>query len=386
VAYFIRGLIVFRHYQDGDDEQLAELYNRSFQTNGAGLTRTPKNWNWRYVQSPDFEPEMIQIAEDIEKSKIVGSVHVSLVEQVIIDNQILLNGEINDVVCHPEYMRQGIANKLLKNAIIYMKKKNCDISILTADYSGFPRKKLYLKEGYKDYDREELFIQFPNILNLIHDFIGFAFLAPVFLILSYIPRLLYRQIIKSKAFFNDISYEIVHNKGHFEYMNALNRIIKPQYQGFHPYTKKKYRWARINVPSKRHEPTYIIMKKNNEIIGGAAFSTANIYGFSYGLKFKIGIIHEIFLDKKKFADERDLHFGYTYLLDKLLKGATRRFAGGIIVFASSLDKSLHRALRAVKFLGFKGASVMIKILKRDLKIKNLTKPLYIPTHVSLSIP
>ena len=128
------------------------------------------------------------------------------------------------------------------------------------------------------------------------------------------------------------------------------------------------------------------MKKKNEIIGGAAFNTANIYGFNYGLKFKVGIIHEIFLDKKKFTDERNLHFGYTYLLDKLLMGAKRRFAGGIIVFASSLDTYLHKALKAVKFLGFKGASVMIKILKKDLKIKKLTKPLYIPTHVSLSIP
>ena len=380
------GSIVFRHYQDGDDNQLADLYNRSFQTNGAGLVRTPKNWNWRYVQSPNFEPEMIQIAEDIEKNKIVGSVHVSLVERVIIDDQILLNGEINDVVCHPEYMRQGIAKRLLENAIKYMTKKKCDISMLTADYSGFPRKKLYLREGYKDYDREKMFIQFPNVLNLIHDFYGFAFLAPAFLIISYIPRLLYRLIIKSQPFFDDVSYEIVRNKRHFKYMNALNRIISPQYVGFHPYTRKKYMWARINVPSKRHEPTYIMMKKNNEIIGGAAFNTANIYGFNYGLKFKVGIIHEIFLDKKKFADERNLHYGYTYLLDKLLKGATRRFAGGIIVFASSLDKSLHRALKAVKFLGFKGASVMIKSLKKDLKIKTLTKPLYIPTHVSLSIP
>jgi len=380
------GSIVFRHYQDGDDNQLADLYNRSFQTNGAGLVRTPKNWNWRYVQSPNFEPEMIQIAEDIEKNKIVGSVHVSLVERVIIDDQILLNGEINDVVCHPEYMRQGIAKGLLKNAIKYMTKKKCDISMLTADYSGFPRKKLYLREGYKDYDREKMFIQFPNVLNLIHDFYGFAFLAPAFLIISYIPRLLYRLIIKSQPFFDDVSYEIVRNKRHFKYMSALNRIISPQYIGFHPYTRKKYMWARINVPSKRYEPTYIIMKKNNEIIGGAAFNTANIYGFNYGLKFKVGIIHEIFLDKKKFADERNLHYGYTYLLDKLLKGATRRFAGGVIVFASSLDKSLHRALKAVKFLSFKGASVMIKILKKDLKIKNLTKPLYIPTHVSLSIP
>jgi hypothetical protein len=40
----------------------------------------------------------------------------------------------------------------------------------------------------------------------------------------------------------------------------------------------------------------------------------------------------------------------------------------------------------MKFFSFNGASVMMKILKKDLKIKKLTKPLYIPTHVSLSIP
>jgi len=380
------GSIVYRHYQDGDETQLADLYNRSFQANGPGLVRTPKNWNWRYVQSPNFEPEMIQIAEDTEKNKIVGSIHVSLVERVFIDEISLLNGEINDVACHPEYMRQGIARRLLKNAIKYMKKKKCDISMLTADYSGFPRKKLYLKEGYRDYDREKMFVQFPNVLNLFHDFYGFAILIPVFLILSYIPRLLYRLVLRSKTFFNDVTYEIVRNESHFKYMNALNRIIKPQYAGFHPYTKNKYIWARINVPSKRYEPTYIIMKKNNEIIGGAAFNTANIYGFNYGLKFKIGIIHEIFLEKKKFLNEWNLYYGYIYLLDRLLKAATRRFTSAIILFASSFDHSLHQALRAMKFFSFNGASVMMKILKKDLKIKKLTKPLYIPTHVSLSIP
>ena len=64
--------IIYRHYQKGDDEQLADLFNRAFQMNGFGFVRTPKNWKWRYFNSPGFEAEMIQIAEDIESNKIVG--------------------------------------------------------------------------------------------------------------------------------------------------------------------------------------------------------------------------------------------------------------------------------------------------------------------------
>ncbi|MFX1267948.1 MAG: GNAT family N-acetyltransferase, partial [Promethearchaeota archaeon] len=89
--------IIYRHYQKGDDEQLADLFNRAFQMNGFGFVRTPKNWKWRYFNSPGFEADMIQIAEDIENNKIVGMICVNPVEKVNLTGITYLTGNINDV-------------------------------------------------------------------------------------------------------------------------------------------------------------------------------------------------------------------------------------------------------------------------------------------------
>ena len=64
------GTIIYRHYKSGDDQQLANLFNITFQQGGGGVVRTLKSWTWKYVQSPGFKPKMCQIAEDIDKNII----------------------------------------------------------------------------------------------------------------------------------------------------------------------------------------------------------------------------------------------------------------------------------------------------------------------------
>ncbi|MFW9780825.1 MAG: GNAT family N-acetyltransferase, partial [Candidatus Heimdallarchaeota archaeon] len=153
--------IIYRNYQQGDEEQLADLFNRAFQMNGFSFIRTKKNWEWRYIQSPDFEPEMIQIAEDIDNHKLIGMVCVNPIEKINLNNVTYLNGNINDVSCHPDYIRQGISKKLMQRSIEYMQRKGCDISLLITAFNGFPRNRLYSKLGYQDFDRSYGYITFP---------------------------------------------------------------------------------------------------------------------------------------------------------------------------------------------------------------------------------
>ena len=378
--------IIYRTYNKGDETQLADLFNKSFQMNGASFIRTPKSWNWRYVQSPLFESEMIQIAEDINLKKLVGAICVNLVEEINFEGKKLLKGEINDVSCLPEYTRKGIAKNLMNRAISYMKSKGCDISMLSADFHGFPRKKIYLKYGFEDIDRELVFIWFPKVFQLMKDFPLFWMLFPIVIPFSYIPRLIYRVCLKKSALNSKLSFEIVRNGKHFQYMRALNRIMGKYYEGFYPYSETKYSWARINVPTKKDQPTYVIVKKNDVIIGGAEFSCTNIHSFRFKFKFKIGIVHEIFLDKSAFYSNVAIQNGYSYLIDKLLIAASRRSVGVLIFFISSFENDLHYALRRMSLVNFKGASIMIKRLKKKIQIGKLAKPLYIPTHVSFSLP
>ena len=91
--------INYRHFKPGDEEQLADLFNRAFQMNGGGFVRTAKSWSWRYIDSPDFEPEQCHLAEDLDNGKIVGAIYSNLIEKIPINGREYLTGDINDVSC-----------------------------------------------------------------------------------------------------------------------------------------------------------------------------------------------------------------------------------------------------------------------------------------------
>ena len=373
--------IVYRHYEPGDDKQLAELFNTCFR-----FIRTPKSWNWRFVQSPNFDPEMVQIAEDTDNKKIVGAVYVNLVEEVSINGKKYLNGDINDVSCLPAYGRRGIAKNLMDMAIEYMKKRNCDTSMLSAAYNGFPRKKIYLKYGYVDIQMEYFFINFGNLFQIMWDMPAISLFSPILFMFSYIPRLLNRIRVKINPFFKNIKYEIVHDQKHFEYMEAVKRIFPKYYDGTQIYNKKKVSWSRLNVPSESEKPTYIMLKQNNEIIGGASITSISMNLKKVGLKLRTGLIHEVFLNKSKFDTKRNLYFGFTTILDKVLKAATRR-SMGILMFPSSVkDHDLHEAFKGMGFLGGKGGVLMMKPIKENVEIPESKKPIQAPTHSTIGFP
>ncbi len=362
--------IIYRHYKPGDDLGLTNLFNKAFQMNGMSIIRSVKNWNWRFVQSPDFKPEMCQIAEDIDNKIIVGAVYVNLVEEITLGGKQYLTGEINDVCSHPSYIRRGISKKLMKMAVDYMKKINCDISLLDADIKGFARKRIYQKFGFFDFE-----------YRYIH------FYLPLFgFFISYIPQFLNRIRMKFNKFFKDISYEINYNKKHFEYMEAANKIIPKYYEGFPLYTKKKVKWARINVPDKNLAPTYIIVKKRDKIIGGAVINHQNYRSLKYGIKIRLGMIHEIFLDKIVFNNKRDLYLGYIYLILKIVKIATARFINALLFEGDLKDLDLNKSLKGMHFLKNKSEVVMMKLIKENIEIPKPIKPLLMSSCLSLGVP
>lgn len=378
--------IIYRHYQKGDDEQLADLFNRAFQMNGFSFVRTPKNWRWRYFNSPDFEAEMIQIAEDIDDNKIIGMICVNPVEKINLNGITYLNGNINDVSCHPSYIRQGIAKKLMEMSIDYMQKKGCDISLLLTGFKGFPRKRLYSKFDYEDINRFFGYVSFPNLYKLIRDLPATIFLFPALFTFSFIPRLINKIRIKLNSHFKRFSYEIAYNTKHFEYMESVKKVFKNIYSGYPSFDKRKTIWARIKVPSKRHKPTYITIKKNGKTVGGVILTHSNVYSFKYGLKIRIGITHELFLDKTQFNSEKELKYGYLYLVDKLLKATSRRPVGLLFIELSSKDYLFRKCLKAYNFFKFQEHSIMMLRLKEDLKISKPEKSLFVPTYLSLGFP
>ena len=376
--------IIYRHYRQGDEKQLADLFNLAFQRNG--VVRTPKTWHWRLVQSPGYEPEMCKIAEDIDKKKIVGCILVNLIEIIPIGQKKYLIGDINDVTTLPDYTKRGIATKLMEISIDYMKQKGCDYSILSAGSKGYARSRLYQKFGYFDIEKELLFFQIPNLIQIIRNINAFAILFPVFFTISYLPRFLNRIRIKFNRFFKNFSYEIIQNKKCFEYMDAINQINPKYYEGFPGYNISKFIWARIKVPAKRQKPTFIVIRESGKIIGGSVITHQNIYAHKFGLKVRLGVIHEIFLDKSIFTNSKNLYLGYIYLIDKILKAATRRPVGALIYKSTIKDKDLNQAFKGMNFIRIQDDVIMIKELKTNLKFPQIKKPLFLPTYVSLGVP
>ena len=128
----------------------------------------------------------------------------------------------------------------------------------------------------------------------------------------------------------------------------------------------------------------IIKRKGFKIV--ESFTHKNIYAFKYGIKIRVGIIHEIFLDKDKFRTKKGLNVGYKYLIDKIIFAARERNIGGIFYNGSIEDRDLNKSLRKFCFLNFKSGAIMIKKLKKILEPLKNNQPLFVPTYVSLGFP
>ena len=375
--------IIFRNYKEGDEKQLADLFNHAFKR--SVVIRTPDGWLWRYVRSPGFEPKMCQIAEDIDKKKIVGTILVNLIEIRPFGQKKYIIADINDVSTHPDYTKRGIATQLMENSVKYMNEKGCDFSMLSTGLKGFARSKIYQKFGYFDIEKEYYFVQIPNVIQLIRDFFGFAFFFPILFILSYLPRILNRLRIKFKNFLKDFSYQINYNTNHYEYMSAINRISPNNYEGFPGYDHLKFNWARIKVPKNHNKPTYIIVKKKNKIVGGAVITHQYVKAIRSKLKLRLGIIHEIFLDEGLFNNSHKIYFAYIYLIDKIIEAAMQRHLGALLYTSSLNADYLNKAFKGMSFFRIQNDVVMVKELKKNLKFPKLKKPLFIPTYLTLGV-
>ncbi|MFW9829802.1 MAG: GNAT family N-acetyltransferase [Candidatus Thorarchaeota archaeon] len=373
--------IIFRHYKKGDEKQLSELFNLAFKRKV--IERTPIGWQWRYIRSPGFEPEMCKVAEDVDKKKIVGSILVNLIEKIPIGHEEYLVGDINDVATHPSYTNRGIAKRLMEHSIKYMREKKCDFSLLNTGIKGFARSRLYQKLGYKDIEKQHYFIQIPYIPHFIKNIFGFCLFIPAFFAISHIPRYLNRLRIKSITFFKDFSYEIHDNDEHIKYMDSTNRISPKIYEGYPKYDITKFNWLRVNVPTDQQKPTYVFVRKNEKIIGGSLITHQKLNFFKSKLMIKFGIIHEIFLDNSIFNNTHNLLFGYIYLIDKIMRAATHRKLGLLLYISSFKNLTLNQAFKKMHFFKILNDIIMVKELKKDLKFPKLNKPLYVPTYVSL---
>jgi len=380
------GNIIYRHYQRGDEYQLTVLFMKDFQMNGKSLIRTQRSLTWRHMDSPQFEPEMVQIAEDKVEKKIVGAVYVNPVEKILIKGKEYLVGNINDVSCHPDYTKRGIATNLMKKAIEYMEQKGCELAFLITGSDSIARNRIYLKKGFHDFTNLKIYINFPNLFNLFKNVTFLLPLAPLIALISFIPRIILNFNVKFNSFFRDVNFEITHGEKHHQYKKEINSLMPKYYEFFSKYSKQKLNWARINVPYKREIPSYVFVKKRKKIICGASITHEYVYISKFNFKLKIGIIHEIFLSQEIISNKKLGSLTLTYLIDKIMKAAISRNLGILLYYGDFKDHFLSRGFSKLGFLKLKGSVFMVKILEKKNNSMKMRKPIFIPTYSSLGYP
>ncbi len=334
--------IKYRTFQVGDEEQLSDLFNRAFQSNGGGFIRTPKSFHWRYVEEPDFLPEGIKLAE--YRGRIVGSVIASVTHATFFGRKYTL-GTINDVATRPEFFGKGISRMLLREALQFLEDQKVDYGTLDADPSGHPRSKLYLPAGFQDYLQTRTIIKIVKSRQLVRDNPVFLAAFPVMYPLAHLRQQFYPRYHSDR-----FDIDVIHNKRYPVYRDAFNHALQRFYEGYRTFTPERWAWARENVPSPRFRPSFAVVKEGRKIVAGITIIKQNIYAFKYGFKITMATIQDLFVDKSVARTPEEMEEIHDLLLRATHKAAANRNCGLIFGQLSSNDKAFTLSCRRCGWL------------------------------------
>ncbi len=379
----------YRHYQPGDERGLANLFNRAFQTNGAGNIRVTKSQRWRYPQNPHFDARQINLCEDPASGQIVGAI-MSEAHEILIRGAPMVMGTINDVSTDPTYMRRGIARKLLDMANDYFIEHKIDHSMLVADPRGHPRKYLYLPDGYFDFMGLRALAGFPSVAMLAgRDLPFFIGLSPIVVAAKY-SKLILRKLQALKLnLTRDYHIETRHTPKTpaWDFWDAWKTTGLKYYDWFLPCNREYWKWARVRVPYRMFRPTHVMLRhgdENGDIMAGATLTLQPIHSFQF--QISVANLKDFFVDFSKFPRdiETRVHLMDLFVI-QLLKAAAERRASLLLFMAPENDQFAINSFRRVGFLPVPAGVVMVKH-RRDSRLETPRKPLYIPPNEAMGFP
>jgi len=109
--------IVFRRYEDGDEQQIVELFEKVFGRT-MGPTESYRHWNWEYKDNPT-KPLTIMLAWHGER--LVGQ-YAGLPQQVFINGTTKTGALSLDSMTDPDYSRMGIFSSLGESLYVSLPK------------------------------------------------------------------------------------------------------------------------------------------------------------------------------------------------------------------------------------------------------------------------
>ncbi len=361
--------IKYRTYETGDEKGLAELFNICFHGSGTGFLRTPNEILWRYVNSPGGSFKEIRIASDKQSGKIIGSVFC-VIEEIYFNGKKYKTGSINDVAVLPKYRKFGIANELMKQAIIFMNSQKCNFSSLVADPKGHARKKIYVPLGWQDFEKFQIFLK-PNLRLL--KYLPITFLFTPMLLFHEMRDYFQLQRIKKKM--NKLKYhiKIIHSNENpslsHKYSSKLrelfNTVAKQQFNGLNHFTKELWHHFREKPIRKGMLPTYILIFKNKKLIGFGSFLRQWMYFEKFGFRIPLAIVRELIIDNLKISKKQNLRDIYYFLILSMVKAAQERKCAITLFTMASKNTYSNAILKSLHFNKMNGGVFMVNPL--DIK-------------------
>lgn len=127
--------------------RLPEIYNQR-----DPFYRLEKNYSRKHVPylKKLFQKGVYFLAKDNDQ---IAGVLIATVQKRIPIFDVKKGGIIKDIFIHPDYRRQGLATKLLREAQRYFKKKKIKFIELQVKSDNCPALKAYEKFGFEEYKK-----------------------------------------------------------------------------------------------------------------------------------------------------------------------------------------------------------------------------------------
>ncbi|MCP3031467.1 GNAT family N-acetyltransferase [Halobacillus sp. A1] len=251
--------MAIRNYAPGDEEQIQELFAKTFNHN-----RSYEEWEWKFKKHPHYEEPTILVWE--EDGKILG--HISLwVNKAYIGNEIHKVGLRIDTMVDPQTRGKGIYRKLNEKLSEIARKENI------VYLYGFPAPKA--KDLLIKYSKGVHITDIPRLINIQRPFSLLSSKLSVLKLLKPVDELIYnfknRKKMKPS---NELSVvEIENFDDRFTSLDAdihndgLVKVVRDtaylnwRYT-FHP--EKKYTILALEGPSKALRGYIVFTIENKE--------------------------------------------------------------------------------------------------------------------------
>jgi hypothetical protein len=318
-------------------EQLTELFTLVFK-----MKTTAEFWKWKYIENP-LSAGMQDLVVALDGNKIVGA-RPFLLNELWLGDRKIIAAQHCDTMVHPDYRRQGIFNRMGKQALKYLGEHDC---VLSFGFPGPMSRKGFASQGYRKLMDIEILFRLINPLSIV--------------------TYKFKNIRSNLLFVEDDTYQIEVNDGYTVDLATLDSFRKLNMIDV-VRSEENLRWRFDSCPHNKYR--YILAKKDGQLMGYAVISVQKQIK-----SLPIGIIIDYLI--------KDLDINCAQAIISKAFDEFKRSACNVVATWALGDSAFRNEL--VKEFGFRSSlkfpyNMVIRSIYMDLIIIDIDKATFIDPH------